>query len=91
MLHDFSYRFLYLIKDELRQAQGNEEYYFGNPVNSHLFIKHLTADWYNIEEMLPKGNTVSTHNQFQSISFVDFSKTLGDNWLFPSFEDYTGI
>ncbi|UJR10274.1 hypothetical protein I4U23_014481 [Adineta vaga] len=67
-------KFVNVIKDEIRQAQGNEEYYFGNPVNSYLFIKHLTADWYNIEELLP----------------ADYSKTLGDNMIFPSFEDYTG-
>ncbi len=48
-------RFVNVIKDEIRQAQGNEEYYFGNPINSHLFIKHLTSDWYNIEEILPAG------------------------------------
>lgn len=48
-------RYVNIIKDEIRQAQGNEEYYFGNPINSHLFIKHLTADWYNTEELLPKG------------------------------------
>ena len=48
----FSKRFLNIIKDEIRQAQGNEENYFGNPVNAHLFVKHLTADWYNIEEIV---------------------------------------
>jgi hypothetical protein len=47
-----------VIKDEIRQAQGNEEYYFGNPVNAYLFIKHLTADWYNIEELLPAGTNI---------------------------------
>ncbi|CAF0977447.1 unnamed protein product [Adineta ricciae] len=67
-------KFVNVIKDEIRQAQSNEEYYFGNPVNSYLFIKHLTADWYNIEELLP----------------TNFSKNLGDKWIFPSFEDYTG-
>ncbi|CAF0845543.1 unnamed protein product [Adineta ricciae] len=67
-------KFVNVIKDEIRQAQGNEEYYFGNPVNSYLFIKHLTADWYNIEELLP----------------TNFSKNLADKWIFPSFEDYTG-
>ncbi|CAF1572864.1 unnamed protein product, partial [Adineta steineri] len=67
-------KFLNVIKDEIRQAQGNGDYYFGNPVNAYLFIKHLTVDWYTVEE------TVS----------VEISKTMGDNWLFPSFEDYTG-
>ncbi len=47
-----------VIKDEIRQAQGNEEYYFGNPVNAYLFIKHLTAEWYNIEELLPAGKNI---------------------------------
>ncbi|CAF1557002.1 unnamed protein product, partial [Adineta steineri] len=67
-------KFVNVIKDEIRQAQGNEEYYFGNPVNSYLFIKHLTAEWYNIEELLP----------------ANFSQKFGTNALFPSFEDYTG-
>lgn len=83
-------RYLYLIKDEIRQAQSNEEYYFGNPVNSHLFIKHLTADWYKIEEILPQGNIHPLVNQYRSIISLDFLQTLGDHWLFPSFEDYTG-
>ncbi|CAF5188010.1 unnamed protein product, partial [Rotaria magnacalcarata] len=46
-------KFVNVIKDEIRQAQGNEEYYFGNPVNSYLFIKHLATDWNNIEKLLP--------------------------------------
>ena len=82
-----------MIKDEIRQAQGNEEYYFGNPINSYLFIKHLTSDWYNIEETLPAGCFKSNHykkKRLIGIFLLDFSKTLGDNWLFPSFEDYTG-
>jgi len=44
-----------VIKDELRQAQGNEDQYFGNPVNAHLFVKHLTVDWYAIEEIASAG------------------------------------
>ncbi|CAF0962953.1 unnamed protein product [Adineta steineri] len=71
---DLVEKFVNVIKDEIRQAQGNEEYYFGNPVNSYLFIKHLTAEWYNIEELLP----------------ANFSQKFGTNALFPSFEDYTG-
>ncbi|CAF0905886.1 unnamed protein product [Adineta ricciae] len=67
-------KFLNVIKDEIRQAQGNPERYFGNPVNSYLFIKHLTVEWYNVEEIVS----------------MDISKTMGDNWAFPSFEDYTG-
>ncbi|CAF0759590.1 unnamed protein product [Rotaria sordida] len=67
-------KFLDVIKDEIRQAQGKEEIYFGNPVNAHLFIKHLTVDWYGIEEIV----------------FDDTSKTMADNYLFPSYEDYTG-
>ncbi|CAF3520069.1 unnamed protein product [Rotaria socialis] len=67
-------KFVNVIKDEIRQAQGNEEYYFGNPVNSYLFIKHLTADWNNIEQLLP----------------TDSVKNIGSKWLFPTFEDYTG-
>ncbi|CAF3671057.1 unnamed protein product [Rotaria sp. Silwood1] len=67
-------KFINIIKDEIRQAQGNEEYYFGNPVNSYLFIKHLTNDWNNIEETLP----------------TDFTKDMTNKWIFPTFEDYTG-
>ncbi|CAF4868531.1 unnamed protein product [Rotaria magnacalcarata] len=67
-------KFVNVIKDEIRQAQGNEEYYFGNPVNSYLFIKHLATDWNNIEKLLP----------------TDFVKNMGSKWLFPTFEDYTG-
>ncbi|CAF0822451.1 unnamed protein product [Rotaria sp. Silwood1] len=67
-------KFINIIKDEIRQAQGNEEYYFGNPVNSYLFIKHLTNDWNNIEETLP----------------TDFTKDITNKWIFPTFEDYTG-
>jgi hypothetical protein len=36
-------------------VKGHEAFYFGNPVNSYLFIKHLTTDWSNIEKMLPPG------------------------------------
>ncbi len=51
-------RFLNVIKDEIRQAQGNEDQYFGNPVNAYLFIKHLTPDWYAIEEIVSSGKLV---------------------------------
>jgi len=51
-------RFLNVIKDEIRQAQGKEDFYFGNPVNAYLFIKHLTADWYAIEEIVSSGKFV---------------------------------
>lgn len=44
-----------VIKDEIRQAQGNEDNYFGNPVNAYLFTKHLTAEWYAIEEIVSTG------------------------------------
>ncbi|CAF3748838.1 unnamed protein product [Rotaria sordida] len=67
-------KFINVIKDEIRQAQRNEDYYFGNPVNAYLFIKHLTIDWNNIEEILP----------------TDFAKDITHKWLFPTFEDYTG-
>ncbi|CAF4241633.1 unnamed protein product [Rotaria sp. Silwood2] len=67
-------KFINVIKDEIRQAQGNEEYYFGNPVNSYLFIKHLTTDWNSIEDILP----------------TDFAKDMTSQWIFPTFEDYTG-
>lgn len=88
----FANRFLDLIKDEIRQAQGNEEFYFGNPVNAYLFIKHLTVDWYAIEELLPKGTTkLSIFSFFIKNLFLDFSKSFSDKWLFPSFEDFTGI
>jgi hypothetical protein len=42
----------------MRQAEGKEENYFVNPINSFLFIKHLTIEWYPIEEILPIGNLV---------------------------------
>ena len=86
------WRFISVIKDEIRQAQGNEEYYFGNPINSYLFIKHLTSDWYNIEDILPAGcfNPTKKKKLLIGIFLLDISKALGDNWLFPSFEDYTG-
>ncbi|CAF3801799.1 unnamed protein product [Rotaria sordida] len=67
-------KFINVIKDEIRQAQRNEDYYFGNPVNAYLFIKHLTIDWNNIEEILP----------------TEFAKDITHKWLFPTFEDYTG-
>jgi hypothetical protein len=51
-------RFVDIIKDEIRQAQGKEDYYFGNPVNAYLFIKHLTVDWYAIEEIAAPGKLV---------------------------------
>ena len=51
-------RFLDLIKNEIRQAQGNEEQYFGNPINAYLFIKHLTAEWYRIEEIVSSGEFI---------------------------------
>jgi hypothetical protein len=38
----------------MRQAQGKENY-FSNPINSYIFIKHLTIDWCPIEELLPIG------------------------------------
>lgn len=47
--------YLHVIKDELRQARGNEEFYFGNPVNAFLFIKHLTVDWDAVQKLLPNG------------------------------------
>jgi Prolyl 4-Hydroxylase alpha-subunit, N-terminal region len=52
-------RFLSVIKDEIRQAQGKENNYFGNPVNAHLFIKHLTADWYTVEETIAPGKSIA--------------------------------
>ncbi|CAF4694094.1 unnamed protein product [Rotaria sp. Silwood1] len=67
-------KYVNIIKEEIRQAQDKEEIYFGNPVNAYLFIKHLTVDWYGIEEIVYHG----------------ISKTMGDNYLFPSYEDYTG-
>ncbi|UJR35641.1 hypothetical protein I4U23_028391 [Adineta vaga] len=67
-------KFLNIIKDEIRQAQGDTDRYFGNPVNAYLFIKHLTVEWYSVEEIVSS----------------EISKTMGDNWLFPSYEDYTG-
>ncbi|CAF3704453.1 unnamed protein product [Rotaria socialis] len=67
-------KFLNIIKDEIRQAQGKEENYFGNPINAYLFTKHLTVDWYGIEEIASRA----------------ISKDMGDNWVFPAFEDYTG-
>lgn len=51
----FLFRFLDVIKDEIRQAKGREDVYFGNPVNAHLFTKHLTVDWYGIEEIASNG------------------------------------
>jgi hypothetical protein len=74
----------------MHQAQGNEEYYFGNPVNSYVFIKHLTDDWNNIREILPAGKNNLVTKVFYNHHFIDFSKNLTDKWLFPSFEDYTG-
>ena len=53
-------RFLNIIKDEIRQAQGNEDQYFGNPVNAFLFIKHLTPDWHAIQEIVSAGNLILT-------------------------------
>jgi hypothetical protein len=50
---------LHLIKDEIRQAQGKEDSYFGNPINAYLFIKHLTVEWYNIEEIVSPGKLIS--------------------------------
>ena len=54
----FLQRYLNIIKDEIRQAQGNEDQYFGNPVNAYLFIKHLTPDWYTIEEIVSPGKII---------------------------------
>ncbi len=51
-------RFVNIIKDEIRQAQGKEDFYFGNPVNAYLFIKHLTAEWYGIEEIVSAGKLI---------------------------------
>ncbi len=53
-------RFLSVIKDEIRQAQDNEDQYFGNPVNAFLFIKHLTPDWYAIKEIVSPGKLILT-------------------------------
>ena len=83
-------RFVNVINDEIRQAQGNEEYYFGNPINAYLFIKHLTAEWYGIEELLPSGRTPCQLSLLELIFTLDFSKGMDDLWIFPSFEDYRG-
>ncbi|CAF0724352.1 unnamed protein product [Didymodactylos carnosus] len=71
-------KFLNVIKDEVRQAQQDSDHYFGNPVNAYLFIKHLTAEWYAVEDLIKPENG------------KDLIKQIGDDWIFPSFEDYTG-
>lgn len=63
-----------MINDEIRQAQGNEEFHFGNPINAHLFIKHLTVEWDQIKTLLSD----------------EFLKIFSDQWIFPTIEDYKG-
>ena len=60
-----------LIKDEINQAKGNEDYYFGNPVNSYLFIKHLTVEWNNIQALLSQGLNIKLQKiSFNSLTFI---------------------
>ncbi|CAM2726570.1 unnamed protein product [Rotaria socialis] len=67
-------KFLNLIESQVSRAKGNEEKYFSNPINSYLFIKHLTIEWNHIKTMVSP----------------DLSKIIDKQWLFPSFEDYIG-
>jgi hypothetical protein len=53
-------RFLNVINDELSQAQGKEEQYFGNPINVFVFMRHLTAEWYHIKEMPSPGTFIQS-------------------------------
>ena len=91
----YSYlRFLHLIKDEIRQAQGNEEFHFGNPINAHLFIKHLTTDWIDVQKLLPNGKIVilcARIERWENSVSLDFVKNISKDWIFPSIEDYTGV
>jgi hypothetical protein len=52
--------FIDVIKDEISQAQGKEEQYFGNPINTYLFIKHLTLEWDQIKEMVSPGTFIKS-------------------------------
>jgi hypothetical protein len=56
----FVKRFLDVIKDEISQAQGKEEHYFGNPINTYLFIKHLTVEWDLIKKMVSPGTFIKS-------------------------------
>ncbi|CAF4135447.1 unnamed protein product, partial [Rotaria magnacalcarata] len=67
-------KFLNLIESQVSRAKGKEEKYFSNPINSYLFIKHLTIEWNHIKTMVSP----------------DLSKIIDKQWLFPSFEDYIG-
>ncbi|CAM4974843.1 unnamed protein product [Rotaria socialis] len=67
-------KFLNLIESQVSRAKGNEENYFSNPINSYLFIKHLTIEWNHIKTMVSS----------------DLSKIIDKQWLFPSLEDYIG-
>ena len=53
---------------------------------SHL-IGIISKKSYHQVRIIPSQTFFFHHNFF---FFIDFSKTFGDNWLFPSFEDYTG-
>ncbi len=91
---DYLYkRFVDVINDEISQTQGKEEQYFSNPINAYLFIKHLTIEWYRIKTMIPPGIFIQSISISWLISFdvyLDLSKIMGENWLFPSLEDHTG-
>ncbi|CAF3839777.1 unnamed protein product [Rotaria magnacalcarata] len=67
-------KFLDSIESEVSRAKVKEEKYFSNPINSFLFIKHLTIEWSHITTMVSP----------------DLSKIIDKQWLFPSLEDYIG-
>ncbi|CAF4190521.1 unnamed protein product, partial [Rotaria sordida] len=56
--------FLNIIKSEIQQAQGKEESYISNPINSYLLVKHLTTEWNPIEKILPTGNLVKPFTSY---------------------------
>ncbi|CAF1240071.1 unnamed protein product [Rotaria sordida] len=57
-------KFLNIIKSEIQQAEGKEESYISNPINSYLLVKHLTTEWNPIEKILPTGNLVKPFTSY---------------------------
>ncbi|CAF4311811.1 unnamed protein product [Rotaria socialis] len=49
---DHIQKFLDTIESEVSRAKVKEEKYFSNPINSFLFIKHLTIEWNHITTLV---------------------------------------
>ncbi|OQV15947.1 Prolyl 4-hydroxylase subunit alpha-2 [Hypsibius exemplaris] len=75
-------RFTNEFKDLYAKASNDLESFISHPVNTYLFVKRLTSDWKEAEDVL---------NQQLGREYLEIIYKMRSNMPFPTDEDLTGV